>query len=209
VRRSALGPLELTARIGESKSWRGVIPGKHLPITALLNRQTPSEHHAQTASAHAPKPITSKNSVTASLIGEDLREISDDLADILLSQLTLAESVIGLDRVIAIEHDRHVGVLAHAVPAVPQRKARIETEERFEWTWNDTPSVKGWVGGLWPWMRQGWTFLDNPAADGSTLTLPGVIELTEHLKSGRFATLDAQGGRELAGLFKLGQGPNP
>jgi hypothetical protein len=101
------------------------------------------------------------------------------------------------------------GLLWAHVPAVPRRKARTETEERFEWTWNETPAVEGWVGGLWPWMRQGWTFLDNPAADGSTLTLPGLIELTEHLKSGRFATLDAQGGHELAGLFKLGQGPNP
>jgi hypothetical protein len=52
-------------------------------------------------------------------------------------------------------------------------------------------------------MRQGWTLLDQPTEDGSTLVMPGVIELTKHLTTGRFATLDAKGGRGLANLFGL------
>jgi hypothetical protein len=100
------------------------------------------------------------------------------------------------------------GLLWAHVPAVPQREGRTKTEKKFGWTWNKTDAVQGWVGGLWPWMRQGWTFLDNPAADGSTLVLPGLIGLTKHLKWGRFATLDREGGRALARLFKLKRAPN-
>jgi hypothetical protein len=98
------------------------------------------------------------------------------------------------------------GLLWAKVPAVPRREPRTKTEQRSDWTWNETPAVEGFVGGLWPWMRQGWTFLDNPADDGSTLILPGLIELTEHLTSGRFATLNAEGGRKLAHVFKLESG---
>lgn len=95
------------------------------------------------------------------------------------------------------------GVLLAQVPAVSRRDPRTEAEQRHEWTYSATPPAHGEVGGLWPWMRQGWTFLDDPATDGSTLVTPGLIELNRHLLSGRFTTLDTEGGRALARIFDL------
>jgi hypothetical protein len=89
------------------------------------------------------------------------------------------------------------------VPAVPERAARTEAEERHEWTRSATPETAGPVGGLWPWMRQGWMLVDDPADDGSTLVVRPLAELTAHLRPSRFSTFDADGGRQLARLFHL------
>lgn len=98
---------------------------------------------------------------------------------------------------------RQGGTLWAAVPAVEPRAPRTKGEGRFSWAYSATAERTGAVGGFWPWLRQGWALLDDPAPDGSTLVLPGLIELTKHLSSARFTTLDKQGGRQLARLFEL------
>lgn len=95
------------------------------------------------------------------------------------------------------------GLLWAHVPSVPKREPRTEAERLTEWTHSATPERTGQVAGLWPWMRQGWTFLDDPADDGSTLVTPGLIELTRHLAPGRFVMFDRGGGRRLAAIFTL------
>lgn len=95
------------------------------------------------------------------------------------------------------------GLLWAHVPPVSERRPRTQAERSAEWTHSATPARTGRVGGLWPWMRQGWAFLDDPADDGSTLITPGLIELTRHLAPGRFAMFDREGGRRLAAIFAL------
>jgi hypothetical protein len=95
------------------------------------------------------------------------------------------------------------GLLWATVPAVPSRKPRTEQEARVHWTHSATQETAGVVGGLWPWLRQGWALLDDPAADGSTLVLPGLIELAAEITPARFTTLRPAGGRQLASVFKL------
>ena len=94
-------------------------------------------------------------------------------------------------------------VLWAHVPPVSAGAPPEGDEEPPEWTYAATPATSGEVGGLWPWMRQGWPFLDDPAEDGSTLVTPGLIEVSNHLMSGRFTTLDPEGGRKLARIFNL------
>jgi hypothetical protein len=94
-------------------------------------------------------------------------------------------------------------LLSATVPPVKARKPRTKREAQFQWTHSATPKQEGLVGGLWPWLRQGWGYLDEPAADGSTLVLPGLIELTKQLTTGRFATLSSDGGHQLGKLFHL------
>ena len=89
------------------------------------------------------------------------------------------------------------------VPAVSERDARTDAEERYGWTHSATDAAVGEVGGLWPWMRQGWPFLDDPKENGSTLVSPGLIELSRHLTPGRFTTLDIEGAVSLAKIFNL------
>jgi hypothetical protein len=98
---------------------------------------------------------------------------------------------------------RNDGLLWVTVPAVPSREPRTEQERRVGWTHSATPKATGVVAGFWPWLRQGWAFLDEPAADGSTLVLPGLIEVTTELTSARFTTLRNAGGRRLASVFDL------
>jgi Caspase domain len=89
------------------------------------------------------------------------------------------------------------------VPAVPARQPLTEAERAVEWSYQATREVSGPVGGLSPWLRQGWAFLDDPAADGHTLVLPAVAEAAARLTPARFATLDATGGHQLAELLRL------
>jgi hypothetical protein len=89
------------------------------------------------------------------------------------------------------------------VPAVQPRKPRSGNEAQHHWTHSGTPAAEGAVAGLWPWLRQGWSYLDDPRPDGSTLVLPGLPELADELTTGRFATLTSSGGKRLAELFGL------
>lgn len=95
------------------------------------------------------------------------------------------------------------GRLCAHVPEVAPCKPRTEAEERNEWTHSATRAAVGEVAGLWPWMRQGWPLLDDPADDGSTLIVPGLIESRRFLKPSRFAAFDEEGGRHLIRLFNL------
>ena len=102
---------------------------------------------------------------------------------------------------------RGQGLLRATVPAVPPRKPRTKAEQRYAWTRAPTPRAIGVVGGFWPWLKQGWALLDDPAPNGSTLVLPGLIELADRLAPARFPTLDSAAGRQLAALFNLSPRP--
>jgi hypothetical protein len=97
------------------------------------------------------------------------------------------------------------GRLWAEVPEVAKQKPRTESKKKYPWTYEKTPASQGEVGGFWPWMRQGWTFLDDPADNGSTLIRSELLPLRQHLGRGRFAMLDAEGGRSLATIFNLSQ----
>jgi hypothetical protein len=99
---------------------------------------------------------------------------------------------------------RNDGLLWTNVPAVPSRDPRTEQERAVEWAYSATEQATGVVAGFWPWLRQGWPFLDDPAVDGSTLVLPGLIEVIEKLTPARFTTLNRNGARRLASAFNLG-----
>ena len=95
------------------------------------------------------------------------------------------------------------GLLSVVVPAVAARKPRTPVEKEHSWAYSATAEVTGEVGGFWPWLRQGWAFLDDYSDDGSTLVAPRLVELVSNMTTARFATLDAEGGKRLAKLFAL------
>jgi len=102
-----------------------------------------------------------------------------------------------------LEAERRDGLLWVQVPAVAKRKPRTKAENQHRWTYDATPKKSGVVGGLWPWMRQGWTFLDDPLDDRSSLISPGLPDLRKHLQPARFATFNVAGANILASLFGL------
>lgn len=89
------------------------------------------------------------------------------------------------------------------IPSVPKQKPRSDAETTYPWTYEETPSHEGVVGGAWPWLRQGWAFLADPTDNESTLVRPGLPPLAKQLAPARFATFDTSGGLKLANLFGL------
>jgi hypothetical protein len=99
---------------------------------------------------------------------------------------------------------RQVGdLLEVSVPAVDKSSPRTKAEEALSWTYEATSAANGVVGGLWPWMRQGWAFLDDSPYAGSSLIAPELEEVSRHLLPARFTTFNRDGANELAGLFGL------
>jgi len=95
------------------------------------------------------------------------------------------------------------GQLWASVPPVPERKPRNALEAKRDWTHVATPGIDGYVGGNWPWMRQGWVFLEDPTDEESTLIAPELLNAMPYLTSGRFATFERRGAIILAHRFGL------
>jgi hypothetical protein len=95
------------------------------------------------------------------------------------------------------------GVLHLRVPPVGKSAPRTNLEQKYDWTWMPTPEVEGTVGGLWPWMRQGWAFLEDPTDMEMGLVDPFIASLRSQLTSARFSTLNSQGGRQLAAYLNM------
>lgn len=90
------------------------------------------------------------------------------------------------------------------IQAVPARDPRTPEEEANPWTHCATDQATGTVAGRWPWMRQGWAFLEDPTDEESTLIHPMLLEVSrKHLVPGRFATVTAKGADILAQAFGL------
>ncbi len=102
-----------------------------------------------------------------------------------------------------IEAEWRDGLLWVNVPVVEKRTPRTADEQNFSWTHEATPSAVGVVGGLWPWMRQGWALLEDYRDDGSELVSPDLPALLPHLRQARFTTFDTEGAHRLASMFKL------
>jgi len=95
------------------------------------------------------------------------------------------------------------GQLWVRVPPVAARSPRTDAEARHQWTYSSMPEKEGIVGGNWPWMRQGWAYLEDPVDVETGLIRPGLAELAQHITRSRFATLNAEGARRLIELFGL------
>jgi hypothetical protein len=87
------------------------------------------------------------------------------------------------------------------------RKPRTEKERVTQWTWEEPPAATGIVAGFRPWMKQGWTFLDDPIDAELGLTHPSILALRPHLTVARFTTFDKQGGTQLAAVLNLFRKP--
>ena len=89
------------------------------------------------------------------------------------------------------------------VPPVAAQEPRSEAEGRYAWTHEGTNVVEGPVAGVWPWMRQGWAFLEEPRDEGTSLVMAGLSDLIGMLTPARFTTLAADGGRALIERLQL------
>lgn len=80
------------------------------------------------------------------------------------------------------------------VPAVKKREPRTEREAQQRWVYEATAATKGEVAGAFPWLRQGWQFVDDGDAP---LMAPGLEKVRPHLLPAPFTTLTPEGGKLL------------
>lgn len=89
------------------------------------------------------------------------------------------------------------------VPAIEARRPRTDAEARVLWTTRKMEATSGEVAGLWPWLRQGWAYMEDPTGVEASLVLPGMEKLSRHLRPARFTTLDQEGAERLAVIAGL------
>lgn len=90
------------------------------------------------------------------------------------------------------------GVMVADVPAVLGRAAppRSETVGLPSFVVQSTDRISGEVGGLCPWLRQGWDFLDDTVAR-TDYAVRKLLDVRRHLLSATFTALNYEGGRAL------------
>jgi len=95
------------------------------------------------------------------------------------------------------------GLIQARIPAVAWREPRTEHEREYAWAYSPTPETIGIVAGFWPWMRQGWTFLDDLAPVESTMVDARFLDLIPFVERARFTTLNQEGGHMLKQIFNV------
>ncbi|WP_336693530.1 caspase family protein [Delftia acidovorans] len=95
----------------------------------------------------------------------------------------------------------HGGFVAE-VPEVQERPSSSANAGLPRWITSATPSMAGKVAGLWPWLRQGWQFMDNPMPPEKNAA-EGLNDFTRFLLPSQFSSFKAEGGHILIDRFKL------
>ncbi|MGY4296135.1 hypothetical protein ACVWXN_004230 [Bradyrhizobium sp. i1.4.4] len=92
------------------------------------------------------------------------------------------------------------GLLEVEIPDTPRRKSRSPEESNRPWTFDSTPFTRAPVAGVFPWLRQGWSLLEDE--DSSDLVMEGLVDLRSELLRSPFTTLSARGGQRLKTMIE-------
>jgi hypothetical protein len=89
------------------------------------------------------------------------------------------------------------------LPPVEKSSPRTEAEAEHSWTYSEMPAMEGLVAGRWPWMRQGWAYIEQPFEIEVPLIERNLADLAQHIAPSRFTPLDAEGAQQLIQIFQL------
>lgn len=93
------------------------------------------------------------------------------------------------------------GIVAE-VPPIPARPQSIANVRLPDWVTRATDGEVGSVAGLWPWLRQGWQFLEDPAPQEKA-AVEGLGDVAKFLLPSQFSSFKEQGARILIDRFNL------
>lgn len=97
---------------------------------------------------------------------------------------------------------RNRGLISIAeVPAVEARPF-LGKAEVPDFVTRATRAEHGEIGGLCPWLRQGWDFVDAPT-DHEKALVASLSDIRKHLLPETFTSLDQAGGRKLTELWRM------
>lgn len=93
------------------------------------------------------------------------------------------------------------GIVAD-VPSVPARPQSPANRKLPDWVTRATDEESGQVAGLWPWLRQGWQFMEDPAPQEKAAA-EGLRDVANFLLPSQFSSFREQGARILINRFSL------
>ncbi|WP_428745027.1 caspase family protein [Variovorax sp.] len=94
------------------------------------------------------------------------------------------------------------GAIVADVPPIPARQQSLANGRLPEWVTRATDGGMGQVAGLWPWLRQGWQFMEDPAPQEKAAA-KGLRDVAKFLLPSQFSSFREQGARILIDRFHL------
>lgn len=91
------------------------------------------------------------------------------------------------------------------VPPIPARPQSLANDKLPGWATRATDRGVGQVAGLWPWLRQGWQLMGDPAPQ-EQMAAEGLRDAAKFLLPSQFSSFREQGARILIDRFKLEAG---
>jgi len=94
------------------------------------------------------------------------------------------------------------GQIEVKVPPVVSRPRSLLNDRLPYWVTMKTSEQSGLVAGLWPWLRQGWVFVDEPEPQERTHT-GGLNGIAKFLLPSQFSSFTEKGARILIERFNM------
>ncbi|AOI67640.1 hypothetical protein WS51_28655 [Burkholderia territorii] len=88
------------------------------------------------------------------------------------------------------------------VPPIPARPQSRTNGKLPDWVTRATGGKSGQVAGFWPWLRQGWQFMEDPAPQEKAAA-EGLRDVAKFLLPSQFSAFREQGARILIDRFNL------
>ncbi|PXX45428.1 caspase family protein [Undibacterium pigrum] len=88
------------------------------------------------------------------------------------------------------------------VPSVPARPQSPANDKLPDWVTKETMKSSGEVAGLWPWLRQGWQFMEDPEPQ-EEMAAEELRDVTNFLLPSQFSSFKEEGARILINKFHL------
>ncbi|SDB51083.1 caspase family protein [Pseudomonas sp. NFACC13-1] len=88
------------------------------------------------------------------------------------------------------------------VPRVQARPRSLANDKLPEWVTKETHEESGLVAGLWPWLRQGWEFIEDPVPQEKAVA-EGLRGITKFLLPSQFTSFKEEGARILIRKFHM------
>lgn len=88
------------------------------------------------------------------------------------------------------------------VPAVSERRHSAQNDALPRWVTRATPARRGKIAGLWPWLRQGWQFVEDPE-DEEKAAADSLRDVIPFLLPSQFSSFQKEGAEILARKFNM------
>lgn len=88
------------------------------------------------------------------------------------------------------------------VPGVQARPWSAANDKLPEWVTKETYEETGQVAGFWPWLRQGWEFIEDPVPQEKAVA-EGLRSVTRFLLPSQFTSFQEEGGKILIRKFLM------